>query len=349
MKADKWSRFVCVIFTAFALFSGSMIVVAAQSSAAQIQTPDWAARATNAPVMKPPFEKVLRANQIVRIELVTDAEIKIIARNVSNKKGILTSVAFKDGRPIKEVSINSFSLTPNQRNLRITHKEAPAEADFIVVRVQKGMIGIKAELIESPAGIVLTRFEIKGPSGREAEINPRKKSLVRLTDVATDGKGSSGSLSIYATVIKKMEDGTSVYKREYLKTIDFKLTSGATDKWEFPREQKVDIVSIDVMKGMVNVHIEQPEKAGTNPAAWGRGPEAAGQKAKVESQKASSTQEEKSFMGGEIPLYEGAVIKRSSFTGKKGSAEMEAVPYIVYAQLKNRLNFRSACKNLLTR
>ena len=30
-------------------------------------------------------------------------------------------------------------------------------------------------------------------------------------------------------------------------------------------------------------------------------------------------------MEGEIPLYEGTIIKRSSFTGKKGSAEMEAV------------------------
>jgi hypothetical protein len=289
------------------------------------QTPEWAAKASSAPMMKPPFEKILRDNQIVRIKPETDAEIKITVRNVSNQKGILTSVAFKDGQPIKEISINTFSLTPNQRNLRITHKEAPTEADYIVVRVQKGMIGIKAELIESPTGIVLTRFELKGPSGREAEINPIKKSLVRLTDVATDGKGSSGTLSIYATVIKKMEDGTSVYQRQYLKTIDFKLASGATKKWEFSREQKVDIVSIDVMQGMVDVRIEQPETAGSNPAAWGRDPQAAGQKAKAEPQKASSTQEEKSFMEGEIPLYEGAIIKRSSFTGKKGSAEMEAV------------------------
>jgi len=325
MKPDRWHRFVCVIFGTLVFFSAHLITEAAQSSAVQIQTPEWAAQASSAAVMKPPFEKVLRANQIVRIKPVTDAKIKITARNVSNKEGILTSVAFKNGRPIKDPSINSFSLTPNQRNLRITHKETHAEADYIVVRVEKGMIGIKAELIESPAGIVLTRFELKGPSGREAEINPRKKSRVRLTDVATDGKGSSGSLSTYNTVIKKMEDGNSVYQRVYLKTIDFNLIRGATDKWEFSRDQKVDIISIDVMKGKVAVQIEQPEIAGTTPPAWDRDTQTVEKKTKAEPQKASSSQGEESFMGGEIPLYEGAVIKRSSYTGKNGSAELEAV------------------------
>lgn len=109
-------------------------------------TPGWAAQVPNAPLLSPPFEKAVAEGEIIRIRPQPGRHIRIQATNPTQGTSAFTSLGFKDGRPLSDVSGNTMNLNPDDV-VTATHTEMPAEADDIVVRVRNGTVTIKAEFV----------------------------------------------------------------------------------------------------------------------------------------------------------------------------------------------------------
>ena len=114
--------------------------------------------------------------------------------------------------------------------------------------------------------MILVKDYVKNMSGKELHPDPKKKFLLRLTDNEKDGAATRGDITIY--------EGRAQHKKE-LEKINFNLKNGETRVWEYPKEKKIGTVSLDIWDGGVKIRLEQPEKAGTTPEAWGRVPASA--------------------------------------------------------------------------
>ena len=231
-----------------------------------VPLPDWAKDISKASYMEPPFEKRLSALEIVRIKIIPGYTLKVKGTNKSDQKGAFTSVAFKKNRPIKDPSFSTFGLPPKSGGVTVTHKEKPEEADEVIIRVREGTFLITTEWIEAPIGMILVKDYVKNMSGKELHPDPKKKFLLRLTDNEKDGAATRGDITIY--------EGRAQHKKE-LEKIKFNLKNGETRVWEYPKEKKIGTVSLDIWDGGVKTRLEQPEKAGTTPEAWGRVPASA--------------------------------------------------------------------------
>ena len=237
-----------------------------------VPIPDWAQDVPAAPVLSPPFKKELSAGKILRMPVQSGFTIKVEAKNIGESSGTVTSVAFQNGRPIKEPSYSTFSLEPGGGGVTVTHKVRPDEADEIIVRTKKGHFLITPELIEAPEGIILKKDSLKSMSGKELHPVQTKKFLLRITDEHTDSTPSKGDIIFY--------EGSAQHKKE-LEKQSFQLENASSRVWEFPAEKKVGTISIDLWQGKIHTRLEQPEKAGATPAAWGRTSEGTPEKKKT--------------------------------------------------------------------
>ncbi len=258
-----------------------------------VPPPAWAKDIPKASYMEPPFEKSISASEIVRVKIIPGYSLKVKGSNKSDQKGAFTSVAFKDKQPIKDPSFSTFNLPPKSGGITVTHKEKPGEADEVIIRVRKGAIFVTTELIEAPIGMILVKNYVKKMSGKELYPDPKKKFLLRLTDNEKDGAATRGDMTIY--------EGKAQHKKE-LEKIKFNLKNGETRVWEYPKEKQIGTVSLDMWEGGVNTRLEQPEKAGTTPEAWGKVPTSTKDSIKVQSKvperamaKAKTTETQKKF------------------------------------------------------
>ncbi len=231
-----------------------------QVTSMPIAPPEWAPDIADAPIMTPPFEKVLSEGRILRIRPVNGFNIKLHGKGVSGQKGTFTSTPFKDGRPLKIVA--GFPVGSG-----ITHKESPSEADEIVVRAKTGQIRISAELVEAPEGIILKHYDLKANYGRQFIIDHRKSARLIVSDNMDDGKRSRGTITIYKIIAKDMDGGT-VYDRKEVQQEALLLANGESRMWQFDRKQEIGSVHISMLEGGVRARVEQPEKAGAIPPSW---------------------------------------------------------------------------------
>ncbi len=191
MKTGRWLHGLCAIAGLLFFYTGSsaaademprfsnnMVQIPGDSNAQQtsVLSPDWAGHIKYSPAMKPPFKKTLSANDMMQIKPVPGFYIKISGHNISKEKGILISAAFKGNRPIKDPAAGTISLSPDQSDAGTTHKETPAEADSIVVRVGRGRITVKAELIAISDGIKRPEKTIPAAPGLDQTKQPVKKT-----------------------------------------------------------------------------------------------------------------------------------------------------------------------------
>jgi outer membrane lipoprotein-sorting protein len=108
-----------------------------------VEVPDWAADIKTAEIVKPPFERLMSAEEIVRVKIEAGKGIKVDGINNIEGNSAFAAVPFKDGRPIKEPSIFTYNLTWKGANWPTFFKYTPAEADEIVIRVRQGSILVK--------------------------------------------------------------------------------------------------------------------------------------------------------------------------------------------------------------
>ena len=113
-----------------------------------VELPDWAEHIESAEIVKPPFERLMSADEIVRVKVESGKGIKVDGINDIDSNSAFTAVPFKDGRPIKEPSMYTYNLTWKGANWPTPFKLTPNDADEIVVRVRQGSVVIKVEWID---------------------------------------------------------------------------------------------------------------------------------------------------------------------------------------------------------
>lgn len=113
-----------------------------------VEIPDWAEHIEAAEIVKPPFERLMSADEIVRVKVESGKGIKVDGVNDIDSNSAFTAVPFKDGRPIKEPSMYTYNLTWKGANWPTPFKLTPNDADEIVVRVRQGSVVIKVEWID---------------------------------------------------------------------------------------------------------------------------------------------------------------------------------------------------------
>ncbi len=206
MKTGRWLHGLCAIagFLFFNTgssaaademprFSDDMVQVPKSSNTrhTSVPSPEWAGHIKYAPVMEPPFRKTLSANDMMQVKPVPGFHIKISGHNISKEKGVLISAAFKNERPLKDPSTSTLNLSPDQSDLCITHKETPGEADCIVVRIGRGRITVKAELIAVSDGTKPPEKTVPAASGMGQGKLPVKKPESGIS-MSGDQKGIHG-------------------------------------------------------------------------------------------------------------------------------------------------------------
>jgi len=113
-----------------------------------VKVPDWAGDIESAEIVKPPFERLMSAEEIVRVKIEAGKGLKVDGINNIEGNSAFTAVPFKDGRPIKEPSMFTYNLTWKGANWSTPFKYTPADADEIVIRVREGKVTVKVEWME---------------------------------------------------------------------------------------------------------------------------------------------------------------------------------------------------------
>jgi hypothetical protein len=111
--------------------------------------PEWAKQVADAPVLTPPFEKTLAEGAIIRLRPQVGRAINLECTNPGKESSAFTSVTFKDGKPLEDVSMSTMNLEEGQ-TANALFKTTPAEADDIVVRVGRKEVTIKASFVAAP-------------------------------------------------------------------------------------------------------------------------------------------------------------------------------------------------------
>ena len=107
------------------------------------EVPAWAAQVPSTPVLTPPFEKTLKAGEMVRVLPVAGRHISLSVTNRGKESSAFFSVAFGKGRPLSEPGGNTMNLDEAQE-VSAVHTETPAQAEAIVMRVVRGSLHFKA-------------------------------------------------------------------------------------------------------------------------------------------------------------------------------------------------------------
>lgn len=113
-----------------------------------VEVPDWAEAIESVEIVQPPFERMMSAEEIVRVKVESGKGIKVDGINDIEGNSAFMPVPFKDGRPIKEPSMYTYNLTWKGANWSTPFKLTPADADEIVIRVNQGSLLIKVEWID---------------------------------------------------------------------------------------------------------------------------------------------------------------------------------------------------------
>jgi hypothetical protein len=125
-----------------------------------IPVPDWAKDLDKAPVMKPPFEKVMKTGDIIKIKTEPGMSVWVRGKSTTDAEAVVKAIPFEDGHPIKlATSYNNFAAKGTICERR---QETAAEADYIVVHDEKGEVKVEAKMADM--------FEKKVAAGGEFRI-----------------------------------------------------------------------------------------------------------------------------------------------------------------------------------
>jgi Ca-activated chloride channel family protein len=240
-------------------------------AAMPVAPPEWAGEIATAPMMTPPFEQTLEQGQILRVKPKAGYHIQVSGRSAGSGKSAFTSVAFKDGRPLIEPSMGTFNIAAGG-GMSTRHKQAPGEADMIVVRVRTGSVIIDARFEEAPPeGVIQKKYTLDANSGRGVSMDHRRAARLIVKDTTKAGLPAKGRVQVYSIKARDTGGGGTFFEndKELIKET-FELAGGGIRMWHFDAAQKAGTVNIDVHSGSVEVRTEQPEKPGQIPPSWAK-------------------------------------------------------------------------------
>ncbi len=141
-----------------------------------VPIPDWAKDLESTPVMAPPFEKSMAAGETIRIKTEPGKSIWLRGKSTTDAEASAQAIPFKDGRPLKEVSMyNNFAMKGTICERR---HEPAAEADYVVVHVEDGEVNVEAKLADMQEKDVSAGGEFRVPISGIHNIEMRLVNLI---------------------------------------------------------------------------------------------------------------------------------------------------------------------------
>jgi hypothetical protein len=106
------------------------------------EIPDWAPLIDKAPVVTPPVEKAMAAGGMMRVKVQSGRSVWVRATG-SSDDAVAKAIPFKDGHPIKSVSM--YSNFAKRGVICDRRNETAAEADEIVIRAFAGTMTVQVK------------------------------------------------------------------------------------------------------------------------------------------------------------------------------------------------------------
>lgn len=152
----------------------------------QVSVPEWAKEVPSSPLMNPPFQNSMSAQEIIRVSVEAGKEIEAEGKNEIDGRSVFTVVPFLDGKPTKDPSECTYKLLEKGKSRKVTCKEITREADEIVIRVKEGKVMLEVKQIELAAGEAVSaggELRVSVEAGRYVEV--RIENLISGESVCT--------------------------------------------------------------------------------------------------------------------------------------------------------------------
>ncbi len=217
--------------------------------------PDWVGEVKNAPKLDAPFVRELKSGKMFRIPLPAGSELVVNGTNADDSASTFIAVAFNDGIPIESVDQRRYKLSAKGRSSRLTFEQTPAEADEIVLRVEKGAVKFKVEAVK-----LLFAEELSAGAEKHIAIPPGKPMRAKFTN------REAGESSCLVTFQEKgVPLGDDIVGPVSVRTF---TVSGLGDAAQRTWISTADKMTIKVTKGKLRVRIV-PEAGPSRPGPAG--------------------------------------------------------------------------------
>ena len=210
-----------------------------------------------APAVSAPHQGMLSEGKALRVELPSDQALRVHVVNLAPQGSTLTSAAFQGGKPVQDPA--TIRLAEEGRKRTIEHRESPAQADAVVLRVQTGKVLLDIQPTQDPEGVALEAFSLDAHQGKELHPDPEKAIRLILKDDPADGVEAAGGFSLYTG---------RAQNKEKIRDIRFRVKNSGSQVWAFPASEKIGTLSLMPREGRVQVRLEQPLEAGAVPPSW---------------------------------------------------------------------------------
>ena len=111
--------------------------------------PEWAGQVAGAPVLAVPFEKTLKAGELVRLRPKAGRWVSIAGTNTGKAQGEFTAAPFKGGKYIGGGSMSALILDPGDSGA-MNDGARSETVDEIVIYVDRGTMKIKTSFVAPP-------------------------------------------------------------------------------------------------------------------------------------------------------------------------------------------------------
>jgi hypothetical protein len=175
--------------------------------------PDWAGDIKSAVVLKPPFTKEMKTGDIIRVKPEPGYSLWLRAETPEGVEADVRCIAFKNGRPIKELwKYNNFAT---KGTICSRHHETTLETDEFIIRVSKETTVVEAKLSPMNEKTLKAGEEFRMPLNQSHNINVRFVNLsddetVLKNDYFKEGKSSNEGQEKYR--IHTLKRPGEVYK-----------------------------------------------------------------------------------------------------------------------------------------
>lgn len=166
----------------------------------ETEPPAWAANLAQSPRLTPPFEKTIKAGEVVRIPLKDGFEITLVVRNPGSDDSTGIALPFKDGRPVISPRGEGFE-TGAGGEFSTGCRRTPAQADDFVFHTKTGQFTIKAAYKPASAADGSgAAAQPPAPVATKASLQaPENAGVATRIEVGWNGPGADGDFITIAS------------------------------------------------------------------------------------------------------------------------------------------------------
>ena len=206
-----------------------------------VDPPEWAGEIATAPVMVPPFEKIMAAGEMVRVKIEAGKSLAVKGVGQSEVEATAKVIPFKGINPTEvESYFNNFA---QQGVICDRRHEMSGEADEFIIRVYEGNVNVIAKW--------QPMFETTASAGEEVRYAISGKEHITTRIINLSDSKAEASFDYYAEgkVLSDDEVGPAKYRKIELEN------SWTVDR--ITRQEKGDEMVIRVEQGKMQIKLGQ--------------------------------------------------------------------------------------------